>query len=354
MADGVLRGAASDLRVAVVALAALLAGCQSGSSNGGPLLEFSSAERPAAASEFPNWPHDPRIIEQRAPQQLDSGKLNVLQIGRTQAGTSGAATVKLEFPKLNKTVRVKWARMPTGTLDAYNDSARKEIAAFEVQKLFLDAEDWVVPPVIAHCVPMTRVARHNPNGRPNVKGTNCVLGAVSIWLQNVTHEDQLYDEARFVSDPVYAYYLSNFNLLTYLVDHSDPKRSNFLVSKEPERRQVFSIDNDLTFGEVFRNFFPSPWWHVIFVPALREDSIERLRRLRREDLDRLGVVAQLERDRRRILKNVPLGENLAPNKGVRVTGDTVQLGLSKAEIDAVWRRIERLIARVDGGEIPVF
>ncbi len=354
MADRPVRGATFGLHAAALALCALTAGCQSTASSGGRPLAFGSAERPATASEFPNWPYDPRIIEQRAPQQLDSGKLDVLTIGRTQAGTSGAATVELAFPKLDKKVRVKWARMPTGTLDAYNDSARKEIAAYEVQKLFLDAEDWVVPPVIAHCVPMPRVARYNPNGRPNVKGTNCVLGAVSVWLQNVTHEDELYDESRFLSDPLYAYYLSNFNLLTYLIDHSDPKRSNFLVSKEPERRQVFSIDNDLTFGEVFRNFFPRPHWHVIFVPALRRDSIERLRKLRRADLDHLGVVAQLEKDRRRILMNVPRGENLAPNRGVRIDRGTVQLGLSKAEIDAVWRRIQRLLVRVDSGEVPLF
>ncbi len=354
MTERVSRRADLGLHAAMIAIGALLAGCQTAASNGGPPLEFASAERPPAVDAFPNWPEDPRIIEQRAPELLDSGKLEVLDIGRTQAGTSGAATIKLAFPKLNKKVRVKWKRMPTGTLDAFNDSARKEIAAYEVQKLFLDAEDWVVPPVIAHCVPMTRVARYDPNDRPNVRGTNCVLGAVSIWLQNVTHEDRLYDESRFLSDPVYAYYLSNFNLLTYLIDHSDPKRSNFLVSKEPERRQVFSIDNDLTFGEVFRNFFPSPRWHVIFVPALRADSIERLRKLRREDLDHLGVVAQLEKDRRRILVNVPPGENLAPNAGVRIENGSVQLGLSKAEIDALWRRIQRLLARADSGEIAVF
>ncbi len=35
---------------------------------------------------------------------------------------------------------------------------------------------------------------------------------------------------------------------------------------------------------------------MIFVPALRRNSIERLRKLRREDLDQLGVVAQLKKD----------------------------------------------------------
>ncbi len=329
------------------------AGCQTIPSNTGMPLEYSSAERPAAASEFPNFPKDPRILEKDGPKQLDAGEEKVIELERTAAGTSGALSIELESRVTGKQFRVKWKPMPAGTLEEYNNRARKQIAAYEVQKLFLDAEDWLVPTVVTHCVPLPKYVRETGGGSPTLAGTNCVLGTASIWLQNVTPEENLYDEARFVSDPVYAYYMSNFNILTYLIDHSDPKRSNFLVSKEPERRQVFSVDNDLAFGETFRNIFPSPW-HVIFVAALRKDSIDRLRALQREDLERLGVVSQLERDGRRVLVNVPLGENLSPNKGVRKSSEKVQLGLTKAEIDGVWKRMQKLIARVDDGEIPVF
>ena len=35
-------------------------------------------------------------------------------------------------------------------------------------------------------------------------------------------------------------------------------------------------------------------------------------------------------------------------------GNTIQFGLTRSELDKVWRRIEKLIARVDSGERPVF
>ena len=34
--------------------------------------------------------------------------------------------------------------------------------------------------------------------------------------------------------------------------------------------------------------------------------------------------------------------------------EVVQFGLTEAEVDAVWSRIEDLIASVDAGELPVF
>ena len=41
-------------------------------------------------------------------------------------------------------------------------------------------------------------------------------------------------------------------------------------------------------------------------------------------------------------------------EGARIRKDTVQLGLTRAEIDAVWERIRDLVARVDAGQMPVF
>jgi hypothetical protein len=107
------------------------------------------------------------------------------------------------------------------------------------------------------------------------------------------------------------------------------------VSKDEERRQVFSIDNGESFGSFPYNFFVQNW-DVIIVPALRQDSIDRLRQLQRQDLDFLGVVVQLEKDENGILMPVPAGENLDPRKSVRVHGGTVQLGLTRTEIGNVW------------------
>jgi len=59
-------------------------------------------------------------------------------------------------------------------------------------------------------------------------------------------------------------------------------------------------------------------WDVTHVPTLRKDCIERLRRLKRKDLDYLGVLAQLEKDEDSILISVPPGENLDSKKECEV------------------------------------
>jgi len=282
---------------------------------------------------------------------------------RTAQGTTGARSLKLTFPEApgeRKTVRFKWKEMPRKmtsdgkALEAHNDSPRRQIAAYQIQKLFLDPEDYVVPTSLAFCIPLALHGKGNPRrSEPTIPGSNCVLGLIQVWLLDVESDDSLYEEARFVSDPSYAYYLANFNLFTYLVDFADPTASNFMVSKEPDRRQVFAFDNDIAFEEFFRLPFIARW-NVIFTSALRRDSIERLRRLRREDLDQLGVAAQLQKDKGGLYRSVPPGDNLSPNEGVRISGSTIQLGLTKFEIEAVWKRIQKLLARVDNGEIPVF
>ena len=324
-----------------------LVACQTIPPNTDLPLEFISADRPAEADRFPNWPASPTELERRLPQQLAMGEFEVREKAGTAYGLGGAESLTLYLPEFNEEVRIKWKEMPRKTLDKYNNRARKTIAAYHMQKLFLDAEDYVVPLSFAFCQPI------EGEGRPSIPGTNCTLGAVSVWLQNVTFADVLYDEARFVADPTYAYYLSNFNLFTYLAGHRDAKMSNALVSEEDARRQVFSIDNDIAFDAFVYNYFIDQW-DEIFVAALRKNSIERLRRLEREDLDFLGVVAQFERDDLGGLVAAPPGENLDSNRPVRITGDVVQLGLARYEIDGLWRRIQRLIQRVDDGEIPTF
>ncbi len=324
-----------------------LVACQTVPSNTGAPLEFTSAARPAEAERFPNWPASPIELEAWLPREMATGQYEARGKAGTEYGLGGAESLDLFFPKIGKEIRVKWKAVPRNTLDEFNNRARKTIAAYQMQKIFLDPEDYVVPLSFAHCHPV------RGRQRPSISGTNCTIGAVSVWLQDVEFGDPLYDEARFVTDPTYAYYLSNFNLFTYLAQHRDAKMSNALVSKEDARRQVFSIDNDIAFEDFVYNFFIQHW-DKIFVPALRNNSIERLRELEREDLDFLGVVAQFDKDDRNRLVAVPPGENLNPNRPVRITGDRVQLGLAKYEIDAIWRRIQKLIMRVDDGDIPVF
>ena len=244
-----------------------------------------------------------------------------------------------------------------GRLDGVNNSPRKEIAAWKLQKLFLDPEDYVVPPSLAFCAKLANYY-FDASAKATLKGSECVLGVLSLWLTGLELPEPLLDNERFGRDYAYAYYLSNLNLLTYLAEHHDGRLGNFLVSEDDARRQAFAIDNGVAFGDGFSGLWYNwfvPNWDKLRVPALRKESIDRLRKVREEDLEKLlGVVAQLELDDDGIFVNVPLGENLDPDDGVRIEGNVIQFGLNEDEIEDLWERIEDLIEEVDEGDVAVF
>ncbi len=330
-----------------------IGGCGGGPPKERPPLEFSNADFPARDGSFPNWPYPPQALESLLGETLASGDFEVRERKRTKHGGSGPSKVTLYFPKVGKAIRFKWKEVPSGELETVNNSPRKEIAAYEIQKLFLEPEDYVVPTTLLHCAPSARYAKTNWPAKPSVPGSDCVLVVLALWLSDVTMVEMLYDEARFVKDPDYAHYMANFNLLTYLIDHKDTRESNFLVSKDDGRRQVFSIDNGIAFEPFLYKFFADNW-NVIRVAGLRREYVERLRRLRREDLDVLGVVAQMEKNNRGVFVSVDRGPNLSPNEGIRLRGDVLQIGLAKFEIESIWERIQRLLEDVDSGTVPVF
>jgi hypothetical protein len=131
---------------------------------------------------------------------------------------------------------------------------------------------------------------------------------------------------------------------------------NFLVSKNDEDRRVFAIDNGTTFGAFFFNWFypPSFAWREIKVPAIPRNAVNRLRKLTIEDVKTLGVIVQLEADRDGILRLEKPGEPIDEEEGINVRGTTLQLGLTKDEIEDVWERIEHLLEDIDKGRIGVF
>jgi hypothetical protein len=89
---------------------------------------------------------------------------------------------------------------------------------------------------------------------------------------------------------------------------------------------------------------------VTRVPA---DTVERLRKITLEQLtERLSVLAQWK------LKDgnyvpVATGANMSEHRGVRRSGDDLQMGLNKSEIREVYRLLEKLLDRVDKGEITL-
>jgi hypothetical protein len=316
-------------------------------------VRFTETPAPHGADRYPNWPAPPLVGFEQL-RLVETTPYEVREVDCSVGGTTGVEKMHLSFQTENYgDVVVKVKRVPED-LDGMNNAPRKELAAYAIQHLFLDPEDYVVPSTVLYCVPLERWREHHPSDSPpTLADTNCVLVVLAYWLKDVTLPEPLYDAERFVDDPDYAYFLSNFNLLTYLIDHRDGRRGNFLVSKNDARRQVFTVDNGSTFGPLGWNYFV-PNWNVVRVAAVRRESVERLRALRRPDLDLLLVVAQLETGADGILRLVPSASPIDPDRGAHRHGGTLQFGLTRGETDDVWERIQRLLAEVDSGELPVF
>lgn len=300
----------------------------------------------ASADPYYNWPGPPDELEHRLVEQ-DFEARRVVGAG---GGVTGAQKATLYFPSDGTELTVKWKIVPH-SLDGWNNSPRKELAAYEIQKWFLDPEDYVVPTTVVHCRPMEKI--RDKSIEPTIEGTNCVLFVLSVWLKNVTVPDRLYDERRFQTDAHYAYHMANFNVLAVLIDHRDGRKGNFLVSKNDRDRRVYSVDNGISFNSWIWNYFVTNW-EDLRVPAVPQTTIDRLRRLTDEDYEKLGVVVEMRLDGEGIFHQVPPGPNLDPSEGARFEHGVIQFGLTSSEIDEVRENVDELLEDVDEGEVAVF
>jgi len=333
--------------LAALAIAAGAAGCTFAPELGtrpSPPPETRSLELPA---DFPNWPIPPG----RAEALLAQPRHDVRFVESTAAGTSGAEKIVVQVPGLGE-LALKSKRVPD-LLDGVNNSPRKELAAYEAQKLFLEPVDYIVPTTAVRCQPVEVWHEHHEHAHPQLGDASCVLLVVSLWLKDVTVPAPLYDRERFTEDPVYARYLADFNLLTYLIDHRDGRDGNFLVSRDDARRQVFAVDNGISFGPTVFNYFV-PNWDVLRVGGLRKSSVDRLRELDRDDLDALLVVGELRNDGSGQYVSAAHTGPMDVHRGVGSDDDVVQFGLTEHEIDSLWERLEDLLDRVDDDEIELF
>lgn len=300
----------------------------------------------AVADPFYNWPGRPDALEHRLIEQHFEAR-RVVGAG---GGVTGAQKATLYFPSDGTELTVKWKMVPH-SLDGWNNSPRKELAAYQIQKWFLDLEDYVVPTTVLHCRRMEEI--RDKSIRPTVEGTNCVLFVLSVWLKNVTVPDRLYDEERFRVDAHYAYHMANFNVLTVLIDHRDGRKGNFLVSKNDQDRRVYSVDNGISFNSWIWNYFVYNW-EDLHVPAVPKTTVERLRRLTDQDYQSLGVVVEMRLDENGVFYQVPPGPSLDPDEGARFDHGVIQFGLTESEIDEVRDNVEDLLEEVDEGEVAVF
>jgi hypothetical protein len=283
---------------------------------------------------------------------LKDSELSLLQVGPTSGGTAGAMAMWLRFPKENITVKAKWKQAARGG-QAMNNQPRKELAAYALQKLFLDPDEYVVPPTVSRCIPLDLYNIEVRPTRPTFPGTACAFGVLAYWIQGATTLDG-YDKARFANDLLYRRAIVNLNIFTYLFDHRDTRPANFLVSKSDEAPRAFSIDNGLALGGLSnpREGVRHEWQEIV-VPKISRLIVDRLRHITRADLDTLGTVAEFAIDGKQ-LEPIDNTDAFEEKEGIRRKGNVIQLGLTKSEIDHIEERLKKLLQWIDEGKLELY
>ena len=245
-------------------------------------------------------------------------------------------------------LRVKLRRADPGA-DSFNNVPRYDLAAYELQKLFLDSAEYVVPPTALRMVPLADFAKYAPGVARTFSAADQVLAVTQYWLSDIKVIADVYDPARFAADPVYARHIGQLNVLTYLIRHRDSNLGNFLIGKAEVGARVFSIDHGVAFASEDRD--RGEVWEDMRVNRLPADTVERLRQITPQLLaDRLGVLAQWHLEGRSYVP-APMDKNRFENRGVRRSGDDLQMGLTRSEIRELYRLLTKLLERVDRGEI---
>jgi hypothetical protein len=235
--------------------------------------------------------------------------------------------------------------------DSFNDVPRYDLAAYQLQKLFLDASEYVVPPTALRMVPLADFAKYSPGVARTFSAADQVLAVVQYWLSDIKVIADVYNPERFAADPLYARHIGQLNVLTYLIGHRDSNVGNFLIGRQERGARVFSIDHGVAFASEGSD--RGELWKDLRVKRLPADAIERLRQVTPQLLaDRLGVLAQWRLEGHSYVP-VASGSNLSEDRGVRRAGDQLQMGLTRSEIRAVHRLLTKLLERVDRGEISV-
>ncbi len=284
---------------------------------------------------------------------LKTGDFDIIDI-KPSLGLPGERTQRATVQAGGRVLQIKYAPSLEGA-DEFNNRPRYELGAYVVQMLFLGPPEYVVPPTVVRAFPidvveatLDKVPGDNlPPPERTFDEWPMTLVALQYWMFNVEVPDELRDRDRLEEDEGYARHLGNFNLLTYLIRHSDSNEGNFLRSADPSNLRVFSVDNGVAFSNEESD--RGTYWRDLRLDRYPASSIERLRSYSLEDLyRRLGVLVQFEIRGGNFVEVEPT-ENLDQGRGVRHDDVRIQLGLTDSEIRNIHRRLTRLLERVDDG-----
>ena len=89
---------------------------------------------PRLVDPLPHWPLPPdeaaELLETAPVESID-----VIERRHAGAGVTGAAKIRATFSHPPVELVIKWKELPRGSLDGTNNSPRKEMAAWEIQRL---------------------------------------------------------------------------------------------------------------------------------------------------------------------------------------------------------------------------
>ena len=245
-------------------------------------------------------------------------------------------------------LRVKLRKAEPGG-EEFNNVPRYDLAAYQLQKLFLAPNEYVVPPTALRMVDLADFQKYQPDVKRTFGSADQVLAVLQYWLSDILVLADVYNAERFESDPVYARHIGQLNVLTHLIQHRDSNAGNFLIGKAPVGARVFSIDHGVAFASIDSD--RGELWKDMRVTKLPADTVAELRKITLPVLEqKLGVLAQWRLEGKKFVPTA-LGPPLSVHRGVRREGKDLQLGLTRTEMQAVHRLLTRLLARIDAGEI---
>jgi hypothetical protein len=248
-------------------------------------------------------------------------------------------------------IRVKLRKAEPGA-DSFNNVPRYDLAAYDLQSLFLDPSEYVVPPTALRFVPIDEFRRYSKDVRRTFSGADEVLAVLQYWLQDVKVVADVYSPGLYSSDPVYARHVEQLNVLTYLIDHGDSNVGNFLIGGSAAGPRVFAVDNGVAFGSAESD--RGRVWAELRVARLPADTVDRLRKISEDMLrERLGTIAQWTLVDGHFVA-AAAGADDRPTRGVRRDGAQLQMGLTSKEISGVWHKLQDLLERVDDGRITTY
>jgi hypothetical protein len=305
-----------------------------------------------SATDFEHW--------------LKRGDLEIIGQRATPKGKQGARVLTLAVPDAAGRVvlRDKWR---AHTTSHSLNRPRYELAAYAFQKLLLPPGEAVVPPTVGQCFSLEHYReRVDAKAEPPFDGIECVFGTLSYWLEdamdlaeaedrNLIESEKLLDAKSFWRSRSYRRSLANLNLLAHLISHGDSHPAQFVVAGDRAHPRVYLVDNTIAFSGYKNPSIPPEWnWSRLRVPAVPGDSVARLASLGKADVRRLAVVEQYRVDSGQLVPTDPLAPTSKPETGLRWRSGDLQIGLTHAEIERLWERIQDLLRGVESGRIRTF